>query len=32
VLFHGRRFDRLVYMLLLLSGVSVGLSGLLGSS
>lgn len=32
VLIHGRRFDRLVYMLLLLSGVSVGLSGLLGSS
>ena len=32
VLFHGRRFDQLVYMLLLLSGVSVGLSGLLGSS
>ncbi len=29
-LFHGRRFDRLVYVLLLLSGVSVGLSGVLG--
>lgn len=29
-LFHGRRFDRLVYALLLLSGVSVGLSGVLG--
>lgn len=31
VVFHGRRFDLLVYALLLLSGVSVGLSGLLGS-
>lgn len=29
-LFHGRRFDRLVYALLLLSGVSVGLSGVFG--
>ena len=28
--FSGRRFDRLVYGLLLLSGVSVGVSGLLG--
>lgn len=29
-LFAGQRFDRLVYGLLLLSGVSVGMSGLLG--
>ena len=28
--FSGRRFDRLVYGLLLISGVSVGVSGLLG--